>query len=307
MCGIFGCDQITDVTKPIMSILAWEMEGRGKDAWGATDGQNVIKHLGPITESWKLPMDWTQGIFHTRSASTGTATNVENAHPFIFQKENGSNLIGIHNGIVRTHEALNKKHNRDFQVDSMHIFAHLAQNLDLEEIEGYGALAWYEDGLLNFARFNTTDLYIALLETGEIVFCSRQDPIRRASKMFGSGIKTEYKIEERKRYWIAEGPDGGRCLWGGENLPFAERTVAHIPQTSGRQYFNHTHEEDDVVWSGYGGSYQGSRVSLPRGIQSEDKCWMCGTKYANRAKHMLCWLCMEKEIETFKMECKVNG
>ena len=35
--------------------------------------------------------------------------------------------MGIHNGCITNHEALNIKYERKFEVDSMHIFAHIAE------------------------------------------------------------------------------------------------------------------------------------------------------------------------------------
>lgn len=312
MCGIFGTTSITDVTRQMLPILAWEMESRGRDAWGATNGDEIVKNLGPITESWQVPEHWQEGIFHTRSASTGSGKEVNNAHPFEFQTTDGKRLIGIHNGIIRNHKELNDKYQRAFEVDSMHIFAHLAGKMDLKELEGYAALAWYVDGELNFAKFNNWDMHVCLLETGEIVFASKLDPIKKSARMFGSKIKVEYDIKDRRRYFIKTLENGEKGLWSAEELPFASTWVRHDPVTSGGSRYNGPYGdyENDEWFVGRsrstGGFSGGSQSTAQRAsgfstvTNSESMCAQCGRMQIDRKKQLLCSSCLTAHVQAVR-------
>lgn len=205
---------LTDVTRGMLPFLAWEIESRGRDSWGATDGTSISKHLGPITHTFWDNMEeilsWDRCILHTRAASCGAVT-IPNAHPYSFQHDDVEGnmirrVVGIHNGIVVNHIALDNKYNRDFEVDSMHIYAHIAEHLDMGDIHGWGNIAWYEfdkdypEGALRVLRFNNDALHIAKLVTGELVFCSTRDTILRAAAMAGSDVKKFYTTTEETVY-----------------------------------------------------------------------------------------------------------
>lgn len=198
------------------------MQSRGRDSWGATNGTELVKRLGPIEETWfdheDQIWDWQRAIIHTRGASVGSVT-VANAHPFMFH--NGSNddwkrtVVGIHNGHVANHEELDKKYpnRRDSsghpaEVDSAHIFAAFAEGAPTSEIYGWGNLAWYEytpeliQGRLYLMKFNADALNVVMLETGEIAFCSEILPLRRAAMMAGTRVKHPFKIEDERVYYV---------------------------------------------------------------------------------------------------------
>src|ERR1700677_4177785 len=118
----------------MLPLLALEMEFRGRDSWGATDGRSVTRCLGRITDGWYNEFidpagwgGWDRAIFHTRGASTGVVT-IPNSHPYTFTHTlpDGAvrRVVGIHNGIISNHEALNNKYSRTHEVDSMHIYQH---------------------------------------------------------------------------------------------------------------------------------------------------------------------------------------
>lgn len=215
MCGIFGFSHSTEITRAMTPLLAWEMELRGKDSWAASSGSKTIKSLGPITESFydhedeiaELP----RMMVHTRGASVGVVS-LQNQHPFEFRcEQNGTwvrTAIGIHNGCIVNHEALNVKYSRSHPVDSMHVYDHIANGLSTEELQGWGNLAWYEytpehpEGEFHLARFNNEDLHVAKLFTGEVVFCSLARPIVRAAAMAGSKVEKFFEIINNKRYTI---------------------------------------------------------------------------------------------------------
>lgn len=213
---------MTDTTRRMLGFMMYDMENRGKDSWGATNGDVITKRLGPVTETWfdheEEIWSWDRAILHTRGASVGAVT-IPNAHPFKFERHvDGAwvrTIVGIHNGHVGNHEELDKKYpdRRDafghkLEVDSAHIFAAFAEGAPTNEIHGWGNLAWYEytplrnDGVLHLMKFNADALNVVALETGEIVFCSELNSIRRAAHMAGTKIKSPYKIDDERMYFV---------------------------------------------------------------------------------------------------------
>lgn len=217
MCGIFGFSELTETTKRMAPHLAHEMENRGKDSWGATDGQTIIRELGHISRSFYIPDEWTRGIFHTRLASCGAVTK-DNAHPFSFPLRGNEWLIGIHNGVLYNHDELNRTHNRDFAVDSMHIFAHLADDKDLSDISGSAALAWYEpygDGTqtLHLCRINSEALYVAELKTGEWAFASTRFALEIAARFARVETKKLFLLPENNVHVFVADENGKLALY----------------------------------------------------------------------------------------------
>ena len=234
MCGIFGFSRLTPVTRAMAPYLAWEMESRGRDSWGATDGNDILKHLGPITSSWHSIYDtdewqrWERMIVHTRAASTGAVT-IENQHPFVIEN-NGKKYVGIHNGIVTNHDELNRKHKRTFDCDSPHIYMASAGFSNPFDISGYGNLAWYQiegqgEPVLKICRFNADNLNVFKLATGEIVFCSTSEPVRKAAKMAGSEVKTVVNIDPEKEHTIRPSNDDPNVdeVYTGRRINFGYR------------------------------------------------------------------------------------
>jgi hypothetical protein len=303
MCGVFGASRITPSVAKILPILGWEMESRGKDSWGASDGDEIIRHIGPITDSYELPEDWERGIFHTRSASHGSPKDIENCHPFNFQKGDGSWVIGIHNGIVTNHQALNTKYQRDFKVDSKHIFANLANGFGVGDLEGYMALAWFEGGEMNFARANTFDLHIATLEEGELVFCSTNSPLQKACRMMGNPIKTNWKVEEYHHYKVRRNEESGEDFLIDEGiLPFPNRTRARV-------YYGGTNYTFPFEGGGdFGGDFGGynPRDNYYRNLPKvgEEICWMCKVEEVDPKKELICEKCLKEKAWVWGREVK---
>lgn len=140
MCGIFGWD-LAQIDKQRLKILAHNLalqnDLRGGHSWGFCADGKIQRGLGDITPHTKHFHKKRRLLAHTRYASTGKVT-VKNAHPFHIDK-----VIGAHNGVIMNHEAMNRRYQLDFQVDSQHIFYHLAHNLDFDELEGWGAIEWF--------------------------------------------------------------------------------------------------------------------------------------------------------------------
>lgn len=216
MCGIAGFSRLNERTRYMAGLLAWEIDSRGRDSFGLTDGFEVVRKLGRVFDSWNggkvIPEHWTRLILHTRAASNKETVTAELTHPYEFVKENGVKLIGVHNGFISNYKELDEKYpERKCPVDSMHIFQHLAEEKDTSEISGWGAVVWTDRmpgegdrNLINLTRFNMTDLYIMRLESGEIVFCSKEDPIELAARMAGTKVEKKYNIGYQDHLYISE-------------------------------------------------------------------------------------------------------
>ena len=256
---------MTDVTRRMLPHLLWEIESRGRDSWGATNGFEVIKNVGPVINTFNNHREeifsWDRAIFHTRGASTGPV-NTDNQHPFTFSNApEGSpewkrTVVGIHNGVIANHEELNKKYSREFTCDSMHIYKHLAEGREMREICGWGNLAWYDflpehlEGNLRLLRFNADNLELARLTTGELVFCSTQAPIVRAALIAGSSVQTFYNIQPETIYTIEMEGEKATVYSSKKKLVFGTRyhirclgRVAGPPVTSwdGNRFRNTDH------------------------------------------------------------------
>lgn len=199
MCGIFGwkLTHVSDKAKVAGSMLAFQNDSRGGDSWGYSNGLEVTKGLrncAPVAHE----MVRNKVLFgHTRKATTGTVS-VGNAHPFEI-----GDIVGAHNGIIYNHAELNKQYQRNFPVDSMHIFGHLAEGKQLKDIEGYGAI-WYYDRKnpdeLFLIRFEQGDLSVARAPKVGVFFSSSEHHLR--SSLEAAGVKhTIYQQLEAGRVY----------------------------------------------------------------------------------------------------------
>ena len=314
MCGIMGFSRITDITRRMAPFLALEMEGRGRDSWGATNGTEIIKHLGPIHKTWMESVPgwstWSTGIFHTRAASTGKVC-MENQHPFPTAKDNKV-ILGIHNGVVTNHEALNKKYNRMYECDSPHIFEAIVGNSPTEEIQGYGNLAWYQMTVedptprLHLARFNGDNLNIGILETGEIVFCSTRDVVEKAALMAGGKVRIFYATVGDVEYDIRvdEADPTQDSLWKVGDLKFGSRTYGMGNQAA--EFFRagtastDTHRNPPV---GFQSSYRPVYPTLDQLNSTDRGNNICGVSSCtekvepNRRRALVCQKHMDKFIK----------
>jgi hypothetical protein len=203
MCGIAGYVCTTEYSKqldtifPLMGVF---MDTRGGQAWGYTDGTRIHKELGELQESWTPELlGAKQAAIHTRYGTEGNNTK-ENAHPWDF----GDGFIGMHNGVLDNHRALNAKYQRKCEVDSQNLLLHIKEGRDLSEVQAYGAVVFWRDGVLHLGCFNNGDLAVAQTPWG-VVFASRGWAISNAFRMAGAEITTFYKITDGVLYYIKDG------------------------------------------------------------------------------------------------------
>lgn len=209
MCGIFSFTKTTDVTRRMTPLLAAYMNERGQDSWGMSDGEFIYKDVGSIMDGW-ADLDFDGPIYHTRAASVG-AVSKRNAHPFEVAKPDGGKIIGVHNGHISNWQELKHKYDRkDLEVDSEHIFRHLAEGKDLKEINGWGAVIWFDVDASGVKRrfcskFGSMDnLHVVQLTDGTLVAASTERALERAARFADTSIKTNYKIENNMKYEFRE-------------------------------------------------------------------------------------------------------
>jgi Glutamine amidotransferase domain len=199
MCGIAGWNMTEKPAIEFILTLAQEMINRGEDSYGFFSPETGIrKSTGAITQGIRAKdMLTPAGFLHTRHATTGKI-KTKNAHPFAI-----GNIIFAHNGVVYNHSELNKQFSRQCSVDSMHIAHHLIENKSLTDLEGYGAIQFYQDSAWYIGACNYGDLECAKLKDGKgIVWASTQESIECAVFQAGYEIEHFYRIEQGKIYKV---------------------------------------------------------------------------------------------------------
>lgn len=276
MCGIFGYSKVTPATLAMAPYLAYAMEDRGSQSWGMAGGESIkmFKALGPISQSWHMP-EWGDGpyVFHTRQASTGEVT-IPNCHPFSFcalnedPRDVHSYVVGTHNGCLSNHQALKTQYDRkDFAVDSMHIFKHIADGLPTKEINGWGALAWLFKRRLHLARFNMTDLTVVQLEDGAVVYASTTAALQRAARFANITIVGEFTIVGDHHYEVETQPIGTKDIFlDCGRMPFGGRASSIAYCGGGNTY--HTESDEATDWAAAMGWEQGQYARSQRAVHN---------------------------------------
>ncbi len=300
MCGILFTSQLTRTTRRILPHLAVAMETRGADSWGYTDGATVTKFDNQITKNFHIPRGWDNRPFicHTRAASVGDVT-VENAHPFDFTDKR--RVVGIHNGGVRNWQALNNKYDRKFDVDSMHIFKHLAEEREVDDLHMMGVIVWMEnaDGIVRYARSTSNSLAIAQLTTGEVIGCSEGPPLAAAMRMARAELKTFWKVDSDLEYKIER-----NVVYHDRPLPFWT-TKQYVPS-------NNVGQQGSLQGINFGRrSYTPPKgeneFNRSRG-KNYTNCAFCGNVLDTKATELVsCWDCIEKFAEGMDKVYRVDA
>lgn len=220
MCGIYGWSLpdaagVTPEQKAVLAaLLGSQNDNRGGDSFGiyyVNGEQKILRGLGKCIDGIAWPTLSTARVLlgHTRKATTG-ATTVANAHPYEID-----NLIGAHNGMISNHEEMNRKHERTFEVDSMHIFKHISEGKPLSELTGYGAIEYVNK------RINPERVALVRFSGGELsVFGIGEDTDKcvgaiwsssethLVTALLASGLKDrvfKFKVEEGQQYYVLDG------------------------------------------------------------------------------------------------------
>lgn len=228
MCGIagvFSSGSLSDTERSLFKWMLYFNKTRGNDSTGVymhTSHRNnkIIKSLGSPEDLWNA--DVSRDLFsydgdclvrsvtgllgHTRAANSGRVVT-SNAHPFRHK-----NVVGVHNGKVKSEAWFPKNGISIHEVDSHRLIEALGEGHDIKdlarEIPMAYTLIWVDGdkGTLNFARNEERPLHFMISkDAGTIAFASElwqidvARHVSRAATAFG-------KIEELKTHAHVEIP-----------------------------------------------------------------------------------------------------
>ncbi len=292
ICGLFGWTLTEEAAKQgdlrvLATVLAYNAENRGNESWGVAkvpDGATVkvMKDVGSIRKTCRVRNILAlEVIGHTRKATTG-AISVPNAHPF----EHGK-IVGAHNGFIYDHKELNKEYNRNFEVDSQHLIAHISEGISLDSIGGMGTVTYINRDnpqVIFLGRGASSDLAVCYIGSANnpigVVWGSMAHWVHDAIEMAGfphhvlasTATRSLYKIDQYKVIEVGEFPlgpsrsrltqmeTGGRNGTGNTcNYPHNQRQHDYLYR--GRTYFDNKDYSSEKSHTPQYSEY--SRAQLP--------------------------------------------
>lgn len=193
-------------------------------------------------------------VGHVRHATAGSATDDANAHPFVVEREDGSYVVGVHNGSLYGWDKTGH------EVDSDWAFHQIAKDgADaFEKFDGAYCFVWHdsrEEGKLYIARNHQRPFHFAMGEDDKTLLgCSEAGMLEWLNEKHGFKAKdgAVFSLEEDKLYTF----DLATLEFTKTNLPRFRRPVTNMHPTYRGHYsalIEDAWDDDDGYYS-YAGS-----------------------------------------------------
>lgn len=190
--GVFQVDNKLDHKTKQRSVRLFKKDTYGTDFIGYQATTEIL------SAAERMPLT----VGHVRAATHG-ATTQNNTHPFIAVREDGSRIIGVHNGSL-----LGWKSNTDsekYDVDSAWLYSKIAKDgVDaFEGFDGAFALVWYDS-------LHPDHFFVARNDKRPLFWCYNED---RTAMLACSELGMLGWLAERNEFKLAKESDGLRFFF----------------------------------------------------------------------------------------------